>query len=231
MGEIITFVGLDVHKETITVAPAPRRLWSYRQRAPTRFRMALVRTVAVFCGARDGFDPAYRRAAASLGRRLAGAGIGVVYGGGRVGLMGVLADAVLAVGGRIVGVIPEGLRKPEIAHPGLSGQVVTRDLASRKQRMFDLADAFVALPGGIGTLDETIEMLTWRQLGVHAKPVLICDVAGSAASFVGFVEAAIAQGFAGAEVREMFEVLPGVEAVLARLQASSAAKRSSQWTL
>ncbi len=193
--------------------------------------MALVRTVAVFCGSRDGFDPACRRAAASLGRRLAEAGIGVVYGGGRVGLMGVLADAVLAAGGRIVGVIPEGLRKPEIAHTGLSGQVVVRDLASRKQRMFDLADAFVALPGGIGTLDETVEMVTWRNLGLHAKPVLICDVAGSASVFAAAVETAVAQGFAGPEVRETFEVLSGVDAVMTRLQAVPATNRSSQWTL
>lgn len=193
--------------------------------------MALVRTVAVFCGSRDGVDPAFRRAAATLGRRLAEAGIGVVYGGGQIGLMGALADAVLAVGGRIVGVIPEGLRKPEIAHPGLSGQVVTRDLASRKQRMFDLADAFIALPGGLGTLDETIEMVSWRQLGLHAKPVLICDVADFAAAFVACIEAAIAQGFAEASARNLFEVLPGVEAVLARLQAAPATKRSSQWTL
>ena len=193
--------------------------------------MALVRTVAVFCGSRDGADPAFRRAAATLGRRLAEAGIGVVYGGGQIGLMGALADAVLAVGGRIVGVIPEGLRKPEIAHPGLSGQVVTRDLASRKQRMFDLADAFIALPGGIGTLDETVEMVSWRQLGLHAKPVLICDVAGSAATFVACIETAIAQGFAEPSARDLFEVLPGVEQVLARLQAVPATKRSSQWTL
>jgi uncharacterized protein (TIGR00730 family) len=193
--------------------------------------MALVRTVAVFCGSRSGADPTFRRAAATLGRRLGEAGIGVVYGGGQVGLMGVLANAVLAVGGRIVGVIPEVLVTPEIAHPALSGLIVTHDMASRKQRMFDLADAFIALPGGIGTLDETIEMVTWRQLGLHAKPVLICDVAGSAAPFCAFVEAAIAYGFAEAETRDLFEVLPGVEAVLARLQAVAATKRSSQWTL
>ena len=193
--------------------------------------MALVRPVAVFCGSREGSIPAFRRAAATLGRRLAEARIGVVYGGGQIGLMGVLANAVLGAGGRVVGVIPEGLRRPEVAHPALSGQVVTRDLAGRKQRMFDLADAFVALPGGIGTLDETIEMVTWRQLGLHAKPILICDIAGSAAAFSAVVDAAIAQGFADPAVRGLFEVLPGLDAVLARLQAVPATKRSSQWTL
>jgi len=193
--------------------------------------MAIVRTVAVFCGASSGADPVFRRATATLGQRLAEAGIGVVYGGGQVGLMGVLANAVLAAGGRIAGVIPEMLVRPEIAHPGLAGLIVTRDLASRKQRMFDLADAFIALPGGIGTLDETIEMLTWRQLGLHAKPVLICDVRGSAASFSACIESVVRQGFAEPRVYDFFEVLPGVEAVLARLQATPVTKRSSQWTL
>jgi uncharacterized protein (TIGR00730 family) len=204
---------------------------AFRPKAEYQNTMALVRTVAVFCGSREGTSSAFRRAAATLGRRLAEARIGVVYGGGQVGLMGVLANAVLAAGGRVVGVIPEGLRRPEVAHPALSGQVVTRDLAGRKQRMFDLADAFIALPGGIGTLDETIEMVTWRQLGLHAKPILICDVAGSAAAFSAVVEAAIAQGFADPAARDLFEVLPGVDAVLARLQAVPATKRSSQWTV
>lgn len=193
--------------------------------------MAAVRTVAVFCGSRSGADPAHRRAIAALGRRLGEAGIGVVYGGGQIGLMGVLANAVLAVGGRIVGVIPNFLTKAEMAHPALSGLVVTRDMHSRKQRMFDLADAFVAMPGGIGTLDETVEIVTWRTLGLHAKPMLICDVAGSAAPFTAFVETAIATGFAEPALRDAFEVLAGVEAVLRRLQAVPAAKRSSQWTL
>ncbi len=188
----------------------------------------MVRTVAVFCGSREGFDPAHRRAAALLGRRLAEKRIGVVYGGGRVGLMGVLADAALAFEGRVVGVIPEALRKPEIAHSGLSGLIVTRDFASRKQRMFDLADAFIVLPGGIGTLDETIEMVTWRNLGVHAKPILICDVRGSAASFADVIEAVVVRGFAGPEVRQTFEILPGVEAVVERLQAMPETNRSSQ---
>ncbi|MDA8051294.1 MAG: TIGR00730 family Rossman fold protein [Rhodospirillales bacterium] len=201
--------------------------------APARLPpgMAIARTVAVFCGSRSGDNPAFRRAAATLGQRLAEAGVGVVYGGGQIGLMGVLANAVLGAGGRIVGVIPEILVHPEIAHPALSGLIVTRDMAARKQRMFDLADAFIALPGGIGTLDETIEMLTWRQLGVHAKPILLCDIQGSAAPFSAFIEAAITQGFAQPSVRDLFEVLPGVDAVLAKLQAFPVTKRSSQWTL
>ncbi len=193
--------------------------------------MSHVRTVAVFCGSRTGASPAFHRAAATLGRRLAEVGVGVVYGGGQVGLMGVLANAVLAAGGRVVGVIPEILMRQEVVHGGLSGLIVTRDIASRKQRMFDLADAFIALPGGIGTLDETVEMLTWRQLGLHQKPVLICDVQGSAAPLVACIETAVAQGFAEPSFLDFFEVLPGVEAVLARLQMVPVTNRSSQWTL
>lgn len=190
-----------------------------------------VRTVAVFCGSHTGIGTAFHTAAATLGRRLAEAGVGVVYGGGQVGLMGVLANAAVAAGGRVVGVIPEILMRKEVAHRGLSGLIVTRDIAGRKQRMFDLADAFIALPGGIGTLDETVEMLTWRQLGLHQKPILVCDVQGSAGPLVACVETAVAQGFAPPATRGFFEVLPGVDAVLARLQVVLVTKRSSQWTL
>lgn len=193
--------------------------------------MTAVRTVAVFCGSRTGNNPAFRRAAATLGQRLAEAGVGVVYGGGEVGLMGVLANAVIAAGGRVVGVIPEVLIRMEVAHKGLSGLIVTRDIASRKQRMFDLADAFIALPGGIGTLDETVEMLTWRQLGVHRKPIVICDIDGSAEPLMAFIETTVAMGFAEATVLELFAVVQGVDAALARLQLAPMTKRSSQWTL
>ena len=193
-----------------------------------------MRTVAVFCGSRSGISPAFHTAAATLGRGLAEAGIGVVYGGGQVGLMGVLANAVLAAGGRIVGVIPEVLMRQEVVHRGLTGLIVTRDIASRKQRMFDLADAFITLPGGIGTLDETVEMLTWRQLGLHQKPVLICDIQGSAAPLVAAVETAVAQGFAAPSILDYFEVFPAVAPLLDKLhmlQRVPVTKRSSQWTL
>ncbi len=190
-----------------------------------------MRTVAVFCGSRSGISAAFHSAAATLGRGLAEAGVGVVYGGGQVGLMGVLANAVLAAGGRIVGVIPEVLMRQEVVHRGLTGLIVTRDIASRKQRMFDLADAFIALPGGIGTLDETVEMLTWRQLGLHQKPVLICDIQGSAVPLVACVETAVAQGFAAPSILDYFEIFPGVAPLLARIQRVPVTKRSSQWTL
>ena len=179
--------------------------------------MDRIRSVAVFCGSQPGSDPAYRQAATVLGRGLAEAGLRLVYGGGRIGLMGALADAALAAGGAVTGVIPEFLTQLEVAHPDVAELVVTDSMHSRKQRMFELSDAFVSLPGGLGTLDETIEIITWRQLRLHMKPVLICDVAGSAAPLVGAIEGAIDRDFAKPWARTLFEVLPGPEAVVARL--------------
>lgn len=179
--------------------------------------MPEIHAVAVFCGSRTGSDPAYRSAAQSLGRGLAEAGIQLVYGGGRIGLMGILADAALAAGGSVLGIIPEFLMRREVAHQGIGDLVVTDSMHSRKQRMFEAADAFVTLPGGLGTLDETIEIVTWRQLKLHAKPILICDVAGSAAPFQATIEAAIDADFASPSARNLFEVVDGVPAVLRRL--------------
>jgi hypothetical protein len=186
-------------------------------RAPAPHAPAPNATVAVFCGASFGNDPIYRQAAEALGTGLARAGIRVVYGGGRIGLMGVLADAALAAGGQVVGVLPDFLRTTEIAHGALTRLEITDSMHARKRRMFELADAFVSLPGGIGTLDETIEILTWRQLGLHTKPILICDIAGSAQALTGAIEAAIARGFAAPALRDAYTVIEEVAAVLTRL--------------
>jgi hypothetical protein len=148
-------------------------------------------TVAVFCGSYAGHGSAFHAAAAELGRGMARAGIRLVYGGGRVGLMGALADAALAEGGTVIGVIPEFLTHWEVAHEGVSELIVTGDMHSRKTRMFELSGAFVSLPGGLGTLDETIVIMTWRQLGLHDKPILVCNVAGSAAPLLAAIEAAL----------------------------------------
>ena len=134
-------------------------------------------TLCVFCGASHGNDPRHTESARRLGRACAEAGIALVTGGGAIGLMGVAADAALAAGGRVTGIIPAFLRQREIAHAGLDEIVVARDMHDRKQRMFALADAFVALPGGVGTLDEIVEALTWRTLGLHRKPVMLFDTA------------------------------------------------------
>lgn len=139
---------------------------------------APLRRVCVYCGSNTGANAAYAERAAELGRRLAADGLALVYGGGNVGLMGVIADAALAAGGEVIGVIPEQLAGWEVAHQGLTRLEVVADMHTRKARMFDLADAFVALPGGFGTLDEMFEMLTWRQLGLGDKPCAFLDVAG-----------------------------------------------------
>ena len=128
--------------------------------------------------------------------------------------MGVLADAVLAGGGTVLGVIPDFLTKLEVAHPGVTEMVVIDSMHDRKRRMAEAADAFVTMPGGIGTMDETIEIISWRQLRLHDKPIYICDVAGSAAPLVTAVDGMIAQGFAPPEARDLFTVVNGVPALL-----------------
>jgi uncharacterized protein (TIGR00730 family) len=179
--------------------------------------MNRIYSVAVFCGSRMGAQPGFAEAAAALGTGLAHAGMRLVYGGGRIGLMGALADAALAAGGQVLGVIPQFLQSWEVAHRGVSDMIVTDSMHARKQRMAEVADSFVMLPGGLGTFDETLEIITWRQLGLHAKPVLLCDIAGSAAPMVGLMDGAIAHGFASPEIRAYFERQEGVAATLARL--------------
>ena len=179
--------------------------------------MSAIRSVAVFCGSRTGHAPGFHAAAAELGEGLARAGMQLVFGGGRVGLMGALADATLAAGGRVVGVIPDFLQQWEVAHQGIDELIVTDSMHTRKRRMFELADAFVSFPGGLGTFDETFEILTWRQLRLHDKPILICNVDGSAAALLHLIEGAIADGFAPADARSFYEMVDGVPALLARL--------------
>jgi uncharacterized protein (TIGR00730 family) len=135
-----------------------------------------LRSVCVFCGSSTPHDPRYREAAHSLGALVAGRRIDLVYGGGRVGLMGELADAALARGGRVIGVIPTGLFRREVAHAGLTQLHEVASMHERKQLMYDLSSAFIALPGGLGTLEELAEVATWSQLGLHRKPVALLDV-------------------------------------------------------
>jgi uncharacterized protein (TIGR00730 family) len=181
--------------------------------------MSAMQSIAVFCGSRPGHNPAFAAAARELGLGLAAANMRLVYGGGRIGLMGVVADAVLEGGGAVLGVIPEFLTRREVAHTGVAAMEVTDSMHSRKQRMFAAADAFVSMPGGLGTLDETIEVLTWRSLDLHDKPILLCDVAGSVRPLLAAIDAAIEMGFATPQIRDLFEVTGGVAALLRRLQA------------
>jgi uncharacterized protein (TIGR00730 family) len=138
----------------------------------------MMRRLCVFCGSSPGRRPAFAETARRLGGLLAARGLGLVYGGGHVGLMGVLADAVLGAGGEVIGVIPQALVDKELAHPGLTGLRVVATMHQRKALMADLADGFIALPGGFGTADELFEILTWAQLGLHAKPIGVVNVGG-----------------------------------------------------
>jgi uncharacterized protein (TIGR00730 family) len=180
-----------------------------------------ISSVAVFCGSRLGVDPAFANAARDLGQGLASAGIRLVYGGGKTGMMGALADAVLEAGGTVLGVIPDFLTRLEVAHPDVTEMVITDTMHTRKTRMAKEADAFVTFPGGLGTLDETMEIVTWRQLRLHDKPIFICDVAGSAVPFVSAIDGIIEQGFALAESRSLFTVVNGVPALLGALGRAS----------
>lgn len=154
-----------------------------------------MKNLCVFCGSQFGNRPEYEVAARLLGLELAGRGIRLIYGGGRVGLMGVVADAVMAAGGEVVGVIPEFLMQKEIGHVGLTELHVVDSMHSRKAKMAELADGFVALPGGFGTFEEFFEVLTWAQLGMHSKPVGLLDVADFYLPMVAFLRHSAAQGF------------------------------------
>ena len=175
-------------------------------------------SVTVFCGSSAGVDPAYAEAASALGHGIATAGMALVFGGGHLGLMGITAEAALAGGGHVTGIIPDFLRHREVEFPGLSELIVTDSMHTRKRRLFALADAFVVMPGGLGTFDETIEIFTWKQLGQHAKPIILVDILGWAQPFIALVEQVIARGFARDTVRDLFEVQPSVEGALARLE-------------
>lgn len=174
--------------------------------------MSTIRSVCVYCGSQAGGRPAYARAAAALGEAIARDGLTLVYGGGRVGLMGVVADAALAAGGRVVGVIPRLLVRKEVAHAGLAELVVTGSMQERKAKMAGLSDAFVALPGGIGTLDELFEMWTWAQLGLHAKPCALINTEGYYDHLVGFLDRAVEEGFLRPGIRSLLRVVPELRA-------------------
>jgi len=160
-----------------------------------------MKAVCVYCGSSIGTRTVYAQQAAALGTRLSNEGLALVYGGGNVGLMGIVADAALAAGGEVTGVIPEQLVGWEVAHEGLTRLEIVATMHERKARMFDLSDAFVALPGGFGTLDEMFEMLTWRQLGLGDKPCAFLDVDGYFAPLMAMLDRMLQEGFLRAEHR------------------------------
>jgi uncharacterized protein (TIGR00730 family) len=179
--------------------------------------MPAIRALCVYCGSSSAVATPFREAARELGAGLAAAGIETVFGGGRVGLMGLLADAALAAGGRVTGIIPERLRDAEVAHPRVSELVIVDTMHARKALMAERADAFAILPGGLGTLDETFEILTWKQLGLHQKPIFLVDVDGYWTDLRRLLDHVVAAGFAPAKTHDLLQVLPSVPALLAVL--------------
>jgi uncharacterized protein (TIGR00730 family) len=182
-----------------------------------------IRRLCVYCGSADGSDPRYREAAGELGAGIAARGMELIYGGGRNGLMGRVADAVLAGDGRVTGIIPVHLQHREVAHLGLSELVVVKDMHQRKRVMAERADAFAVLPGGVGTLDETVEILSWRQLGLHQKPVFIIDIAGYWSPLAALFEHIVSSRFAAPLVPELISFVPDVAALFAALAGKAAA--------
>jgi len=174
-----------------------------------------LRSICVFCGASSGNDPRYATAATAVGEGLARRGIQLVYGGGRLGLMGSVADGALAAGGRVVGVIPRGLVDRELAHTGVSELRVVETLHERKAVMAELSDAFIALPGGLGTLEELAEVLSWAQLDLHTKPIGLLDVGGYFAPFEAFLDHAVAEGFIAERHRRLLLVDDDLDRLLA----------------
>ncbi len=184
--------------------------------------MTLLRAACVFCGSAPGARPAYLQAARELGAALAQREVTVIYGGGHIGMMGALADSALATGGRVVGVIPEHLMRPEVAHQRLTELLVVDSMHTRKRVMASRADAFIVLPGGYGTLEEMFEMVTWRQLRLHAKPVGLVNVAGYFDHLLDFLAHARQEQFIRPQHHRLLSVDAGIEAMLDKLQQQTA---------
>src|SRR4051794_30561295 len=174
----------------------------------------MMTTLCVYCGTNVGSSPAYLRAATDLGTAMAARGVGLVYGGGRLGLMGAVADAVLSGGGRVVGVIPQRLVDAEVAHAGLTELEVAESMHARKARMAELADGFIALAGGFGTFEEVLEVLTWNQLGFITKPVVLYDVDSFYAPLLEMFARAVDQGFVHADHARLAQTAATAEDVL-----------------
>lgn len=175
-------------------------------------------SVTVFCGSSPGNDPSYADCARQLGKGLAERGVRLIFGGGNVGLMGLTARAALEAGGAVVGVIPEFLRQREPPFVGLTELLITDSMHTRKRRLFALGQAYVVLPGGLGTYDETIEILTWKQLNQHQKPIILVNHLGWAEAFANLIDNAIQRGFARPETNTLFEIQPDIPHTLARLE-------------
>lgn len=185
--------------------------------------------VAVFCGARDGGRPAYRASAVDFGRALAARSLALVFGGGATGLMGAVADGALSGRGEVIGVLPRGLARAEFAHPGLSALHYVGTMHQRKALMEELSDAFVALPGGFGTLDELMEIVTWAQLGLHHKPIGLLNVEGYFDPLLAFVQRALEDGFVSPQLAQVLCVERTSEALLSKLLLHQPPAPTVEW--
>ena len=181
--------------------------------------MTTIKSLCVYCGSSDRGGPAHHDAAMRLGRIMATAGIRLIYGGGRIGMMGRVADAVMQSGGEAIGIIPQFLEQVEVGHSGVTRLIVTDNMHDRKQKMAEMSDAFLIMPGGLGTLDETFEILTWKQLGLHEKPVVIADIGGYWRHLTQLIDHMIATSYARPEHRAMFQVIDSVDELLPTLSA------------
>jgi len=184
--------------------------------------MGDIRRLCVYCGSSGMVDERYRAAASELGTRLAAAGIELVYGGGRVGLMGLLADAALASGGGVTGIIPVRLAEAELAHLGATELIVVDSMHDRKREMVERSDAFAVLPGGIGTLDEMFEILSWKQLKLHAKPIFLVDIAGYWGPLRAVLDHVVTEGFARPEAHHLLQVVSTVAELMSVLATEPA---------
>jgi uncharacterized protein (TIGR00730 family) len=189
----------------------------------------MMKAIAVYCGAASGADPVYAEAARGLAGVLVEHNLGLVYGGGNVGLMGVIADEVLRLGGEATGVIPSALMEREVGHKGLTRQFVVKDMHERKAMMADLSDGFIAMPGGMGTLEELFEMVTWAQLGIHAKPIGLLNVNGYWDKLAEFVDHAVDQGFVRQEYAALLLRDADPQALVRRLREADGRVATSRW--
>ncbi|HEX6118136.1 MAG TPA: TIGR00730 family Rossman fold protein [Dongiaceae bacterium] len=179
----------------------------------------IVKSACVYCGAASGASSTFLKIATDVGRALGEHRIRLIYGGGGIGLMGAVADAVLAAGGEVVGIIPEHLQQAELGHRGLTELKIVDSMHTRKRMMFDLSEAFIVLPGGLGTLDETFEIITWRQLGMHDKPIILLNHEQYWDPFLGLVDHVIGNGFARPATRQLFSVASSIGRLFDLLEA------------
>ena len=193
--------------------------------------MSNIKNICVYCGSSSRVDQNFKDAAVQFGKIIAETGRNLVYGGGRVGLMGLTADSTLKHGGEVIGIIPEHIQSREIEHTDLTELHIVDSMHERKQMMVDRSDAFVVLAGGIGTLDETCEIITWRQLGIHDKPIVICNINGYWDRFIAMIDHLIDQGFMRPEDKNTFQVVNHVDDIIGALENApeEAFDPSSKW--